>query len=129
MVVGSFQRGNHQRAPVLTAGCSYFLVDDAEGQTFASHTSRTSGLPCWIINLDETKTLDRARLAAAAGDVINVFNVDAGVYPKAAAKLSLTEREAHQKTMALFYYTVGTSAILGHSSLSVDVRQPAFVDA
>ena len=45
MVVGSFQRGNHQRAPVLTAGCSYFLVDDAEGQTFASHTSRTSGLP------------------------------------------------------------------------------------
>ena len=51
MVVGSFQRGNHQRAPVLTAGCSYFLVDDAEGQTFASHTSRTSGLPCWIIKL------------------------------------------------------------------------------
>jgi len=50
MVVGSFQRGNHQRAPVLTAGCSYFLVDDAEGQTFASHTSRTSGLPYWIIN-------------------------------------------------------------------------------
>lgn len=99
------------------------------GEAAVVHLLHNHGEIAAEINLDETKTLDRARLAAAAGDVINVFNVDAGVYPKAAAKISLTEREAHQKTMALFYYTVGTSAILGHSSLSVDVRQPAFVDA
>lgn len=75
------------------------------------------------INLDPAVTLDRSKLDSAYGHSINAFNVDAGVFPEAAEIISFTPREAEQKNIAMLYYTVGTSAVLGHSSLPVNVRQ------
>ena len=93
------------------------------GQESVVHLQFAHGEVAAELNLDPSVTLDREKLDEAYGHAINAFNVDAGVFPKAAEVISLTSREAEQKAIAMLYYTVGTSAILGHSSLPVNIHQ------
>ncbi len=96
---------------------------ETAGEESIVHLQFEHGEVAAEINLDPTVTLDRNKLDAEYGHAINAFNVDAGVFPKAAEVISLTPREAEQKNIAMLYYTVGTSAILGHFSLPVNLRQ------
>ncbi|MDQ5963072.1 MAG: hypothetical protein QG629_154 [Patescibacteria group bacterium] len=74
------------------------------------------------LNFDPSVTLDREQIAAKYGPNCNVFNVDIGVFGPAAEATSISEKEAKQKEVALHYYTVATSAVLGHTSLPVTPR-------
>ncbi len=68
-------------------------------------------------NRDPSVTLNRARVQAVYGTKLEAFNVDAGVFPAAANVVSITPREAQQKTVALEYYNTATALVLAHSSL------------
>lgn len=97
--------------------------EETAGQDSIVHLQFSHGEVAAELNMDASVTLDREALDVAFGHAINAFNVDAGVFSRAAEVISMSPREAEQKAIAMLYYTVGTSAILGHSSLPVHVRQ------
>lgn len=70
-------------------------------------------------NADPTITLDRMRLSETYGTRLEAFNEDAGVFPAAAKVISVTEKEAAQKLVALEYYNTATTLVLADPSLRI----------
>lgn len=71
------------------------------------------------LNKDRTKTLNRPKIRAAFGEGYDVFGADVGVFPDAAAAVSLTEQEAWQKFVGLLYYNEATTTVLADESLHI----------
>lgn len=69
------------------------------------------------INKDKTKRLNRYKIRDAFGEGYDAFGIDVGVFPDAAAAISLTEEEVHQKFVAMLYYNLATTTVLADRSL------------
>lgn len=71
------------------------------------------------INTDKSLTLNRQKVANEYGPAYESFNADVGVFPEAAAIISLTEEEAHQKSIAMLYFNEAAALVLAHKSLRI----------
>ena len=74
-----------------------------------------------IINRSAGRTLNRDALAAEFGDEYEAFNVDAAGFMDAAKTISVTEREAYQKCVALAYYNLAAAGVLCGPGMRVAV--------
>lgn len=108
------EEGYVSPAPEIRKAFIEAAGESSVAQLAGGHVEVTAG-----VNFDKDLSLDRRKIDAVMGAAYDAFCVDAGVFPDAAAVISLTETEVHQKTIALLYHNLATTYVLSDKSLQL----------
>lgn len=114
---------NAAKRTEFSAGADLLQTLQSQGENTVDHLRGNHNEVLAVINKRFGTTLDRDAAEAEFGPNYEAFNVDAWSFEAGAQAVSASQEEAAAKVVAMAYYNIATSLVLGGKKLRVVVLE------